>query len=355
MQTADFDYRLPPELIAQEPAPQRDASRMMVVHRGTGQIEHRHVTDLPEYLRGGDLMVVNNTRVIPARVFGTWEDTDGTVELLLVEEVAPGEWEALCRSGRPVRPGLRMRLAEGRLRGEIRADMGGGRYRVVLDGAGGVLEILERSGVPPVPPYIKRPAGGGGLVALDRERYQTIFARTPGAVAAPTAGLHFTDALLDRLARRGVARAAVTLHVGPGTFKPVKAERVEDHIMEAERYECPAETADAMDRARVRRGRVLAVGSTTVRTLETVALENGRVCAASGRSSLFIYPPFAVRAVDLMLTNFHLPRSTLLMMVSAFADRGGAGEGRERVLNAYREAVREGYRFYSYGDCMLLL
>ena len=348
MNTSDYDYALPPELIAQEPLPGRAQSRMMVLHRDGGALEHRHVTDLPGLLAAGDLLVVNDTRVIPARVFGRREDTGGKVELLLVEETEAGAWSCLWRASGRARPGCRLDLAGGRVRGEILAGTGDGRVLVRLASADPLLEVLEDAGAPPLPPYIRRPPGPSAATPLDRERYQTVYAEQAGAVAAPTAGLHFTRELLDDLAGRGVPRAAVTLHVGPGTFRPVRAERVADHVMDEERFALPASTARAIGAARERGGRVVAVGTTTVRTLESVAREDGSVAAASGRTALFIHEPYRFRAVDAMLTNFHLPRSTLIMMVCAFA-------GRERVLAAYAAAVRRAYRFYSYGDCMLIV
>ncbi len=346
MKTSDFFFDLPPELIAQEPLAERSASRMLVLDRETGGIEHRHVTDLPGYLRAGDLLVVNDTRVVPARVFGRRHDTGGRVELLLLETGGDAVWESYYRASRPPRAGLLLELGEGAIRGEVLEVLPGGRVRVRLQADGPLLDVLEEHGVPPLPPYIKRSAGDP-RTARDRLRYQTVYASRPGAVAAPTAGLHFTPELFARLEEQGVRRAVVTLHVGPGTFKPVSCDDVRDHVMEDERYELDAETAAAVDAARARGGRVVAVGSTTVRTLETVAREHGGVVADEGRSDLFIYPPFEFRVVDVMLTNFHLPRSTLIMMVCALA-------GRERVLAAYEEAVRMRYRFYSYGDCMLI-
>ncbi|MFC1453098.1 tRNA preQ1(34) S-adenosylmethionine ribosyltransferase-isomerase QueA [Verrucomicrobiota bacterium] len=366
MKTADFEYDLPPELIAQEPLPERSASRMLVLHRSTGRMEHGGVRELPERLQSGDLIVVNDTRVIPARVEGQWRDTQGRVELLLVEETAPGEWTAMCRASRRARPGLELCLADGKLDGRIITVLEGGRISVRLSGGRPVLDILDEEGVPPVPPYVKR-RPDDPRTCLDRARYQTVFARETGAVAAPTAGLHFSVELLDGLRRRGIGHTAVTLHVGPGTFTPVKCERVESHVMEQERYSVRVEAADAIDGARRNGGRVVAVGSTTVRTLETVAGIEGRVTPGSGRTGLFIRPPHRFRAVDALLTNFHLPRSSLLMMTAAFAgfdprgreeEGGEAGperQGLELIMKAYREAVRLRYRFYSYGDCMLIV
>ena len=378
MQTSDFDYELPQELIAQEPPAERGTSRMMVLHRADGRIDHRRVTDLPEYLTADDLLVLNDTRVFPARLQGQWADTQGALELLLLEplpigdgvececpheprrpaETAHGDvrppgarlecWSCISGSGRRIRPGQKAVFAEGHLEAEILARTGEGVCSALFRSELPLMELLERYGLTPVPPYIHRD-GDARQARLDRERYQTIFARETGAVAAPTAGLHFNEALFGALDAKGVRRAYVTLHVGPGTFKPVKAEVVEQHRMDTERYRVPRETAEAVTACRARGGRVVAVGSTSVRTLETVASANqGSVVEAAGASSIFIYPPYRFLATDAMLTNFHLPQSTLIMMVSALA-------GRERIMAAYREAVRERYRFFSYGDCMLIV
>ena len=360
VKTSEFQYELPPELIAQRPLPERSASRLMVVRRDSGEFEHRTMADIGEYLHRDDVLVLNNTRVIPARVIGAWDDTGGRVEFLLLEETATDEWLALQRTRRRIETGLRFSAVgvEDRLEGEILAIGEDGRVQVRLGGSGPVHELLEEVGEPPVPPYIGRKGESRELVALDRERYQTVYARQAGAVAAPTAGLHFDEALLARLEEEGVRRAEVTLHVGPGTFKPVKVDAVEDHVMESERYEVSGETAAIVNASRQAGGRVVAVGSTSVRTLESVASESGVVSAGSGRSSLFIYPPYRFRAVDAILTNFHLPCSTLLMMMSAFAGAGRekAGlAGRDLLLRAYREAVDRRYRFYSYGDAMLIV
>ncbi len=358
MLTSDFHYELPPELIAQEPPAERGTSRMLVLRLGDGRLEHRHVSDLPEYLAPGDLMVFNDTRVFPARVRGQWADTGGALELLLVEPLAVPAgvaedgretvcWSCITGSGRPVRAGQAARFAAGQLDAEMLGRREGGTWTVLFRSRRPLMALLDEHGLTPVPPYIRR--ADDRLERSDRERYQTVYARETGAVAAPTAGLHFSDGLLNELAGRGVARAFVTLHVGPGTFKPVKAQTVEAHRMDPERYRIAPETAAAVTACRARGGRVVAVGSTSVRTLETVAsAQGGQVVAAEGASAMFIYPPYRFLAVDALLTNFHLPQSTLLMMVSALA-------GRERVLAAYREAVRERYRFFSYGDCMLLI
>jgi len=358
MQTRDFDYELPQKLIAQEPPAERGASRMMVLHRSDGRIEHRKVTDLPDCLSSDDLLVLNDTRVFPARLQGCWADTEGALELLLLEplpvptgvadarEVAC--WSCISGSGRRIRPGQKAVFADGQLEAEILERTGEGVCTALFRSALPLMDLLDRYGLTPVPPYIHRD-GNARQTRLDRERYQTIYARETGAVAAPTAGLHFNDALFSALDAKGVRRSCVTLHVGPGTFKPVKVDTVEQHRMDPERYLVSAETAGAVAACRARGGRVVAVGSTSVRTLETVASANGgRVVASSGASSIFIYPPYTFLAVDAMLTNFHLPQSTLIMMVSALAGHG-------RIMAAYREAVREGYRFFSYGDCMLIV
>ena len=358
--TSDFDFDLPPELIAQEPPAVRTASRMLVLTRATGAWEHRTVADLPHYLRTGDLLVLNNTRVFPARLLGFWDDTGGAVELLLLERTelsdrtdrtaasATESWLCLCGSGRRARAGQRAIFASGNISGEILAVQGGGRVVVRLQSERPLADVLEEHGRVPVPPYIHR-ANDDARGSLDRERYQTVYAQERGAVAAPTAGLHFTAELLTALQRQGVARAFVTLHVGLGTFQPVQTENLDEHRMESERFIAPAETAAAVDSCRRGGGRVVAVGSTSVRTLESVAAaHDGRIVASCGRTDIFIRPPYAFRVVDALLTNFHLPRSTLLAMVSAFA-------GREHILAAYREAVAQRYRFFSYGDCMLIV
>ncbi len=363
MLTKEFDYHLPEERIAQEPRP-RGTSRLLVLSAPSGSRErHRTVADLPEILRPGDLLVVNDTRVIPARIFGhrvLGDGTDGArIELLLIEPVdadgaAPDTvWDALVRPGRKARPGTSIvfRTDDGPgddsgqivLRAEVLAKADDGRHRVRFSEP--VQPHLERLGHVPLPPYIKRADR-----AADRDRYQTVYARSPGAIAAPTAGLHFTPELLDRLEQRGIGHAAVTLHVGIGTFKPVTAELVHEHRMDAERYDLSPATADAIRRTRAQGGRIVAVGTTVVRTLESAATSSGQTDGTlkegPGRTELFIVPGYRFRVVDALLTNFHLPRSTLLMLVSAFA-------GKERVLEAYEEAVREKYRFYSYGDAML--
>jgi S-adenosylmethionine:tRNA ribosyltransferase-isomerase len=327
MKSRDFDYLLPPELIAQAPAPSRDGSRLMVVPRAGGPVQHQTFVDLPRHLRPGDLLVLNDTRVVPARLMLT-RATGGRVEALLLRRLGDGRWEGLLDSGGRLQPGESLRLEDGSAvtLGERRRE----GWDLAFEGGDAVVDRLGRA---PLPPYIKRAPD-----ASDLERYQTVYADRPGSVAAPTAGLHFTRELLDRVESAGVAVARVTLHVGTGTFKPVRAEEVEDHVMESERYEIPEATLRAIDKAE----RVVSVGTTTCRTLEAWA-QSGK---ASDETRLFIRPPFEFKVVDALLTNFHLPKSTLLMLVCAFA-------GRERALEAYGEAVKERYRFFSYGDASL--
>ena len=339
---SDFDYDLPPSRIATRPVEPRDAARLLVVRRGGEAFEDRAFRDLEGLLDAGDLLVVNDTRVIPARLVGRRVGTGGEVEVFLLREEAGRRWRALLGPARRMRPGVRIDFAGGAAC-EVVAEHAGGERTVLFDGDEPVLAIAERVGAVPLPPYMGRAAD-----ADDRTAYQTVFARVPGAVAAPTAGLHLTDALLAALSARGVGVATVTLHVGPGTFRPVAADDVSLHRMDAEPYVVPAATADAIARTKAAGRRVVAVGTTTTRTLEAVAAASGRVVAGAGSTDLFLRPPHRFLAVDALVTNFHLPRSTLLMLVSAFA-------GRERVLQAYAHAVAAGYRFYSYGDAMLLL
>lgn len=360
MKTSEFDYALPPELIAQEPLAERSGSRMMVVHRSSGTLEHKHVFDLPEYLVAGDLLVVNDTKVFPARILGVRSDTGGKIELLLVEEVESGAkgtgsdgkhvstWDCFLRAGsRPI-PGMRFLMANGRIKAQIVDMRGDGRVTVMLFSDFPLMEVLKNNGYAPVPPYIHRSADTEFRTDMDRKRYQTIYAAKTGAVAAPTAGLHFSEELFQVLEDMCVCRTAITLHVGPGTFKPVSAEVVKDHVMESERYVVTEDAERAVSMAKNNGRRVVAVGSTSVRTLETVHMDHGWICACSGRTSAFIYPPYEFKAVDIMLTNFHLPKSTLIMMVCAFG-------GMDLIMAAYREAIANEYRFYSYGDCMLVL
>jgi len=344
MNVSDFDYDLPAELIAQHPAERRDLSRLLVMRRESGRCEPVSFRDLGRFLRAGDLLVLNDTRVIAARLFGHRDPTGGTVEAFLLGAVSPRRWHCLLRPGRRLRPGDRVLIegASGRAF-VVAARRPDGTFEIDFDTAD-VPGLLELAGHIPLPPYIHRQAA-----AEDRERYQTVYAVRPGAVAAPTAGLHFTPEILADLRRQGVETATVTLHVGPGTFKPVQCDRVEDHVMHEEAYHLPAETAAAVRRTRERGGRVIAVGTTSVRTLETCADPATRtVIPGEGQTRIFLYPPRRPVVCDGLLTNFHLPRSTLLMLVSCFSRV-------EHVLAAYRLAVQERFRFYSYGDCMLLL
>ncbi|MFQ5844129.1 MAG: tRNA preQ1(34) S-adenosylmethionine ribosyltransferase-isomerase QueA [Planctomycetota bacterium] len=358
MRLEDFDYHLPADRIAQVPLPRRDASRLMVLRRRGGGLEHRLFTDLPHLLAPGDLLVLNDTRVVAARLRGrrVAPGASGKVEALLVEPVAEEpagaghtrSWRALIKGAR--RPGDSIDFGAG-LRGWLGRREQDGFFILELfaePGTGALEDLLETAGLMPTPPYIKRPAGDA-REALDRERYQTVFARAPGAVAAPTAGLHFTGDLLEAVRRRGVEIATLTLHVGPGTFQPIRASRIAQHRIHPERFAIPPRTADAIARARARRRRVVAVGTTVTRALEArVGARDGTVRPGRGRCDLFIRPGHRFRVVDVLLTNFHLPRSTLLILVSAFATR-------EAVLGAYAEAVGRGYRFYSYGDAMLIV
>ncbi|MEO8502632.1 MAG: tRNA preQ1(34) S-adenosylmethionine ribosyltransferase-isomerase QueA [Acidobacteriota bacterium] len=342
MLTSDFNFHLPAASIAQHAAA-RGTSRLLVLN-ARGADRNRAVADLPEILRPGDLLVVNDTRVIPARLFARRASTQSQVELLLVERHGLTEWDALAKPGKRARVGERLLLGgageKAVLQVEVLAKAADGRHRVRFSEP--IEPHLEELGHVPLPPYIKRSDD-----EADRERYQTVFSRFDGAIAAPTAGLHFTPEILDAARTRGIEICTITLHVGIGTFKPVTAELVHEHPMESERFEISADTATAIARTRALGGRIVAVGTTVVRTLEAAALATGEISPASGRTDIFITPGFRFRAVNVLLTNFHLPRSTLLMLVSAFA-------GRERVLAAYNEAIRAGYRFYSYGDAMLV-
>jgi len=339
---SDFDYDLPEPLIAQEPVSPRDASRLMVVPRGRGAVEDVRFADLPRFLRAGDLLVFNDTRVIPARLVGV-KESGGRCELLLVEPLdaeGSARWRALGQSSKPMRQGGR--IVFGTLEARVEEVEGEGFFTVRFDRDGGELaSAIEREGRIPLPPYIRREPN-----AADRERYQTILARVPGSAAAPTAGLHFTERILAELETRGVARTAVTLHVGPGTFLPVRTEDVAHHRMHAERYDVPEDAARAFDACRAQSGRIVAVGTTAVRTLES-AWDDGHLRVGHGSTSIFIHPGYHFRAVDALVTNLHLPRSTLLMLVCAFG-------GREQILGAYERAVRVSYRFFSYGDAMFL-
>ena len=358
MRTADFDYELPPELIAQKPASQRDQSRLLVLHRDSGRIEHRHFRDLLEYLRAGDVLVLNDSRVIPARLRGLNSETGGQFEVLLVEEIAVNDWWVMLRPGRRARVGTRISLRDlqGRpspVHATVTQTNEEGHRRLSFSGAADIVDMLDALGEVPLPPYITRP--DTSAMETDRERYQTVFAGPAGSVAAPTAGLHFTEAMLAEVAARGARVCFVTLHVGLGTFAPVKVETLAVHTMHEERYELSLAAARTINQAKAEGRRVITVGTTTIRVLESVAAQPSQPLATgSGRTRAFIYPPYDFKVADALLTNFHLPRSTLLMLASAFAAPNSTA-GRELVLAAYAEAVRERYRFFSYGDAMLIL
>jgi S-adenosylmethionine:tRNA ribosyltransferase-isomerase len=341
LRTSDFDYALPPALIAQEPLPDRAASQLLVLDRASGAIRHARFPDLVDLVAPEDVLVLNVSRVIPARLHGKRE-TGKTAELLLVRELPDGTWLAMGHPGGKLKPERRVTFGDDSAV-EIIEVLGGGLRRVKFIGPLDAAATLAKYGTVPLPPYIRRPPR-----PEDRERYQTVYAARDGSVAAPTAGLHFTSELIERLKRRGTAIATLDLQIGPGTFKPVEVDDLTDHPMHAEAYRMSAEAADIINERRDAGGRVWAVGTTVVRTLETVAAADGSIRPGAGDTSLFVYPPYTFRAVDRLLTNFHLPRSTLLMLVCAFG-------GYERVMEAYREAVKERYRFYSYGDAMAVV
>ena len=344
MHINEFDYELPVDLIAQYPAEKRENARLMVIHRDSGAIEHRRFYDILDYLSPGDCLVMNNSKVLPARLIGNKETTGIEVEFLLLKRKQGDVWEAMVRPGRRLKPGDRVRFSEEPLLSATILDYGDDGTRIVEFKYEGIfLEILEKVGRMPLPPYIQRESG-----ERDRERYQTVYCKIEGSVAAPTAGLHFTGELLDRIKAKGVYLAYVTLHVGIGTFRPVKCENIEEHRMHFEEYWIDEETADLINKTKASGGKIFSVGTTSTRTLESAASEDGTVRAGHGNTDIFIYPGFKFRVIDSQITNFHLPKSTLLMLVSAFYDR-------EKILEAYKLAVKERYRFFSYGDAMLLL
>jgi S-adenosylmethionine:tRNA ribosyltransferase-isomerase len=349
MRASDFDYLLPSELIAQTPSPRRGQSRMLVLDRAKEQITHQRFRDLPEYFSAGDVLVLNDSRVIPARLRARNARTSGLFEILLLEENAPNDWWAMMRPGQRARPGTRIQILDknknpSAFDATVREINAEGHRRLEFSGPKNIWTELDALGETPLPPYIER----AGEQPADRERYQTVYAREAGSVAAPTAGLHFTNELLERIRERGVRVCFVTLHVGPGTFAPVKAEQLEDHVMHEERFVLSAETVEAIRVAKAAGRRIVAAGTTTLRVLESVTQ------AGAGRTRLFIHPPHDFKTVDALVTNFHLPRSTLLMLASAFAAPGQT-RGRDLLLRAYKEAVELGYRFFSYGDAMLIL
>lgn len=341
LKVSDFDYDLPEELIAQHPLQKRDMSRLLVYNRKTKEIHHRIFKDIGEYLKAGDCLVINDTKVIPARLYGVREDSGGAIEFLLLERLEDNKWEVLVKPGRRAKIGTRFIFGDGLLIAQV-LDIGKEGERIVRFEYKGIFEeILDQIGNMPLPPYIHEEL-------KDRNRYQTVYAEHSGSAAAPTAGLHFTEGLLDDLKSKGINIAKVTLHVGLGTFRPVKTDIVEEHSMHAESYLVSQETADIINRCRKKGGRIVAVGTTSARTLESVADEDGFIHPQQGKTDIFIYPGYRFKGIDMLITNFHLPKSTLLMLVSAFM-------GREEALRVYNIAVKERYRFFSFGDAMLII
>ncbi len=340
MTTKDFYYDLPPELIAQHPLKDRASSRLLAVDRSSGELEHRHFRDIIEYLNPGDCLVMNNTRVIPARLHGFKEDTGGKIEFLLLKRLDNNTWNVILKPGKRARKGSRFVFGGGLLKAEITEVKPDGNRIARFEFDGVWEELLDRLGEMPLPPYIKEKLE-------DKERYQTVYSKIDGSAAAPTAGLHFTDELIEEIEAKGVNIAYLTLHVGLGTFRPVSVENVEDHVMHTEHYEVTGEAADIINSSRKNGGRIIAVGTTSVRTMETVSDKNGFMKPQMGDTDIFIYPGYKFKITDAIITNFHLPESTLLMLVSAFA-------GKENIFKAYEAAVKEKYRFFSFGDAMLL-
>ncbi len=343
MKVSLFDYHLPEKLIAQYPLPRRDSSRLMVLDRHTRSIQHTKFPQLTEFLSSGDLVVLNNTRVIPARLIGRKEGASGKIEVLLLSPKAEGLWEALVKRSSRVKPGTKIIFGDGRLVAEVLEKTESQGRLIRFEHNGDLRKLLDEFGQPPLPPYIKR-----AVEDSDRDRYQTIYAKRDGAAAAPTAGLHFTEAVLARIRAKNINIVELTLHVGLGTFQPVRAEDVEEHHLHNEEFEIDQEAAQQINETRMSGRKVVAVGTTSVRAIESSVDTNGHILPRSGSTHIFIYPGYKFRIVDALVTNFHLPRSTLLMLVSAFA-------GREFIMEAYNEAVKREYRFYSYGDSMLIL
>ena len=340
MKKSDFYFDLPAELIAQTPIERRDASRLLVLDKDSGAWEHRHFFDLPEYLRPGDCLILNNSRVLPARLLGQRLPGGGACEVLLLIDRGEKTWECLVRPGKHLRKGARISFGGGELLAEVTSVLDGGNRLVRFNYEGVFLEVLDRLGKMPLPPYIREEL-------QDRERYQTVYSKVVGSAAAPTAGLHFTEDLLQKVQNMGVKVGYVTLHVGLGTFRPVKEDNITDHMMHSEYCVIPQETADLINETKRNGGRIICVGTTSCRTLETWAAEDGTMMANAGWTNIFIYPGYKFKVIDALITNFHLPESTLIMLVSALA-------GRRNVLNAYKEAVRERYRFFSFGDAMFI-
>lgn len=341
LKKTDFYFDLPQELIAQDPLEDRSASRLLVLNKDTGAVEHHRFQEITNYLRPGDCLVLNNTKVIPARLLGVKEDTGAAIEVLLLKRHGNDVWETLVKPGKKARPGTKIVFGEGALRAEVLDVVEEGNRLIQFSYEGIFEEVLDRLGEMPLPPYITHKL-------QDKNRYQTVYAKYEGSAAAPTAGLHFTEKLLEEIRAMGVETAFVTLHVGLGTFRPVKAENLSDHHMHSEHYEITEETADIINRTKENGGRVFCVGTTSCRTIESAADADGRVQAGCGDTEIFIYPGYRFKVLDCLITNFHLPESTLVMLVSALA-------GRENVLAAYREAVEERYRFFSFGDAMLII
>ncbi|MEW6737648.1 MAG: tRNA preQ1(34) S-adenosylmethionine ribosyltransferase-isomerase QueA [Acidobacteriota bacterium] len=347
MHISDFDYQLPTELIAQHPAYQRDSSRMLIVERVQRRFSDHHFREFPQLLRAGDCLVLNDTRVFPARLLGTRAGYSAHVELFLVRNLGADRWEALVKPGRALRPGNQAVFGDGSLRAEVLESLPSGRRIIELKSidSQSVESLIDRFGVTPLPPYIKR--ADAASLRLDEQSYQTVYAHTRGAVAAPTAGLHFTPQVLEAVRAGGVHTVTITHHVGYGTFQPVRVEQIEQHSIEAEQFIIDAEAAAVINSARAQGGRIIAVGTTTTRALETAANRSGEILACRRATDLFIYPGYHFKAIDALLTNFHLPKSSLIMLVAAFA-------GHKLVMDAYRHAVSQRYRFYSYGDCMFI-
>ncbi|MCX7918453.1 MAG: tRNA preQ1(34) S-adenosylmethionine ribosyltransferase-isomerase QueA [bacterium] len=348
MLTAEFDYYLPKELIAQFPTEKRGQSRLLVYHRTTGNIEHKLFPDLVEYLNSNDILVVNDSRVIPARLWATDSVSGNQIELLLIHRIKNDRWIALTRPAKRCQPGIILSIGNGKIQAKIVSKLEGSRREIEFRYSGDWNQLLSEFGEMPVPPYIKRKSDSVKLKQLDKSRYQTVYAKYNGSIAAPTAGLHFSEELIEKIKNKGVKIVAITLHVGPGTFQPVRVKQISEHKMESEYYSVSKQAAEMINTAKKNQHRIVVVGTTATRTLETVADEQGWIHPGQGWSNLFIYPGYKFKIVDALLTNFHLPQSTLLMLVSAFA-------GREQILQVYQEAIREKYRFYSYGDAMLII
>jgi len=340
MDLKDFNYDLPEELIAQDPLEDRSSSRLMVLHKDTGRIEHKIFRDIIDYLNPGDCLVINDTKVIPARLMGIKEDTGAAIEVLLLKRNVDDVWECLVKPGKKARTGARIIFGEGLLVGEIVDVIEDGNRMIKFHYEGIFEEILDKLGQMPLPPYITHKL-------QDKNRYQTVYAKNEGSAAAPTAGLHFTKELLDNIKEKGVNVVSITLHVGLGTFRPVKVDKIEEHRMHTETFNISKEAADTINRTRAAGGRVIAVGTTSCRTLESAAADDGTIPARSGDTDIFIYPGYKFKAIDCLITNFHLPESTLIMLVSALA-------GRDNIMNAYETAVKERYRFFSFGDAMFI-